>query len=51
MKPYTNKIDRVDDRKCLYSEIRHSYKGAKKAKRREGKIVIKNESSEKYTKC
>ena len=22
MKPYTNKTDRIDDRKCLYSEIK-----------------------------
>ena len=32
MKAYTNKIDRIDDRKCLFSEINHGDKARKKAK-------------------
>ena len=43
MKPYTNKTDRVDDRKCLYSEIINGDRARKKAARRDGKIEIKNE--------
>ncbi len=35
MKPYTNKTDRVDPRKCLYSAIKKGKKAAKKAARRE----------------
>lgn len=42
MKPYTNKTDRVDDRKCLYSEIKKGDKARKKAKRKEGKDLIKS---------
>ena len=33
MKPYSNKTDRVDDRKCLYSEIRRGNRARKKATR------------------
>lgn len=43
MKAYTNKTDRVDDRKCLYSEINKGDKARKKAKRKEGKDEITNE--------
>lgn len=34
MKPYTNKTDRIDPRKCLYSEIKKGKRAAKKAIRR-----------------
>lgn len=40
MKAYTNKTDKVDDRKCLYSEIRANDKPRKKAARRESKKDI-----------
>jgi len=43
MKTYTNKTDRVDDRKCLYSEIKKGDKARKKAKRKEGKDEINKE--------
>ena len=43
MKAYTNKTDRVDDRKCLYSEIKKGDKARKKAKRKEGKDEINKE--------
>ena len=43
MKPYTNKTDRVDTKKVLYSEIKSDAKARKKAKRNEGKRIIKNE--------
>ena len=46
MKTYTNKTDRVDDRKCLYSEIKKGDKARKKAKRKEGKDEIKKELME-----
>lgn len=45
MKPYTNKSDRVDDRKCLYSEINHGNKARKKAVRFAVKKEIKNETN------
>lgn len=45
MKAYTNKTDRIDDRKCLYSEIKKGDKARKKAKRKEGVINIKKEIS------
>lgn len=34
MKPYTNKTDRIDTRKCLFSEIKGGNRAAKKAARR-----------------
>ena len=37
MRAYTNKTDKVDSRKCLYSEIRANDKARKKAARREAK--------------
>jgi len=40
MKPYTNKTDKIDDRKCLYSEIKANDKPRKKAARREAKKYI-----------
>jgi hypothetical protein len=40
MKAYTNKTDKVDDRKCLYSEIRGNDKARKKAARRNAKKDI-----------
>lgn len=43
MKTYTNKTDRVDGRKCLYSEIKKGDKARKKAKRKEGKDEINKE--------
>jgi len=45
MKPYSNKTDRVDERKCLFSEIKKADKARKKAKRKEGKDLIKKELS------
>ena len=43
MKAYTNKTDRIDERKCLYSEINHGDKARKKAKRKEDKDTIKKD--------
>lgn len=43
MKAYTNKTDRVDDRKCLFSEIKKGDKARKKAKRKQGKDEIKKQ--------
>ena len=43
MKAYTNKTDRIDDRKCLYSAIKHGNRARKKANRRDGKSAIKSE--------
>ncbi len=43
MKAYTNKTDRIDDRKCLKSEIKKGEKARKKAKRKEGKDEIKKQ--------
>lgn len=40
MQPYTNKIDKVDDRKCLFSEIQANDKPRKKAARRKAKKEI-----------
>jgi hypothetical protein len=34
MKAYSNKSDRIDDRKCLFSEIRKGNRARKKAARR-----------------
>ena len=42
MKPYTDKTDKVDDRKCLYSEIKANDKPRKKAARRKAKKDIDN---------
>lgn len=41
MKAYTNKTDKVDERKCLYSEIKGNDKARKKAARRDAKRDIK----------
>jgi hypothetical protein len=44
MKPYTDKMDKIDTRKCLFSEINANDKPRKKAARRNAKInIIKNE--------
>ena len=43
MKPYSNKQDRVDAAKCLYSEMKSSDKARKKAARKAGKDEIKKE--------
>lgn len=43
MKAYTNKTDKIDDRKCLYSEIRCNEKARKVAARRDGKKYIEFE--------
>jgi hypothetical protein len=43
MKAYTNKIDKVDNRKCLYSEIKANDRPRKKAARRIAKKDIINE--------
>jgi hypothetical protein len=43
MKAYSNKTDRTDDRKCLFSEIKKGDKARKKAKRKEGKDEIKKQ--------
>jgi hypothetical protein len=43
MKPYSNKTARVDDRRCLYSEIRGGDRARKKAKRKQGRDEIKEE--------
>lgn len=40
MKPYTDKTDKVDERKCLYSEIKANDKPRKKAARRKAKKDI-----------
>ena len=40
MKPYTNKTDKIDERKCLYSEIKGNEKARKKAARRDAKKYI-----------
>jgi hypothetical protein len=40
MKVYTNKSDKLDDRKCLYSEINANDKPRKKAARRKSKKDI-----------
>ena len=48
MKTYTNKTDKVDERKCLYSEIRGNDKARKKAVRFSIKNEIENEKKE-YT--
>jgi len=41
MKAYTNKSDRIDDRKCLYSSIRHDDKARKSAIRFKIKLELK----------
>lgn len=43
MKAYTDKTDRVDSRKCLFSEIKAGDKARKKAKRKEGDDEVKKE--------
>ena len=43
MKTYSNKTDRVDERKCLYSEINHGDKARKKAVRFNEKINIQKQ--------
>ena len=44
MKPYTDKTDKIDDRKCLYSEIKANDKPRKKAARRKAKDTINQET-------
>lgn len=43
MKAYSNKSDRVDNRKCTYSEINNGDKDRKKAKRKQDKDDIKKD--------
>jgi hypothetical protein len=43
MKPYSNRTARVDDGRCLYSEIRGGDRARKKAKRKQGRDEIKEE--------
>ncbi len=40
MKPYSNKTDRIDDRKNLYAAISKGDKARKKANRKEAKDTI-----------
>ena len=47
MKPYTNKTDKVDNRKCLYSEIEANNKCRKKAARFVAKKEINEEEFQK----
>ena len=42
MRAYTNKTDKVDSCKCIYSEIKGNNKARKKAARRLAKQGIKN---------
>ena len=42
MKTYTNKTDRIDERKCLFSEINNGDKARKKASRQAAKNEIIN---------
>ena len=42
MKAYTNKTDKIDPRKCLFSEIRANKKAGKKAVRQNIKNELKN---------
>jgi len=46
MRTYTNKTHRIDDRKCLFSEIRKGNKARKKAVRFSIKKEIENEKRE-----
>ncbi len=39
MRAYTNKTDKVDSRKCLFSEIRGNERARKKAARRINKAL------------
>lgn len=41
MKAYTNKTDKIDSRKCLFSEIKANKRPAKKAVRRLNKKLCK----------
>lgn len=41
MKPYSDKTDKTDPRKCLYSEIKGNEKGRKSAARFKAKQEIK----------
>ena len=52
MKPYSNKTDRIDSRKCLYSEIRGNKGARKTAARFQAKKEINNVSYKRneYTK-
>lgn len=43
MRPYTNKTDRVDERKCLFSAIRNDNRARKKAARKLGTLQIEQE--------
>jgi hypothetical protein len=45
MKPYTDKTDKVDRRKCFYSEIKANDKPRKKAARRKAKKDIDKDDS------
>jgi hypothetical protein len=44
MKPYTNKTDKVDDRKCLFGEIKANKRPRKKAARRLAKNDIQSKT-------
>lgn len=43
MKTYTNKTDRIDEKKCLFSEIKKGDKSRKKANRQAAKKEIKKQ--------
>lgn len=43
MKAYSNKSDRVNSQKCLFSEINKGKRAAKKATRFAAKLEIENE--------
>lgn len=51
MKAYTNKTDRVDKRKNLYSEIKKDDKGRKKANRKSAKNEIDKQVIEHGDNC
>ena len=43
MKVYSNKTDKIDNRKCLYGEIRANNSSRKKAARRQSKREIEKD--------
>lgn len=43
MKTYSNKTDRIDERKNLFSQIKHGNRARKKAVRQESKKLIQKE--------
>jgi hypothetical protein len=51
MRAYSNKPQRVDPRRCLYSEIEQGKKATKKAARREGRTQVETEISDELPNC